>query len=140
MTVCARSSRRCSAPVTIGGSPPAGWSIDSSTGEALDLIGGALRCAEPDGLAAADPIGSPAPRDRADELAVVRSWIRRHPGPVLACDEPPSEPVDGGRELARLMERIRAADDPATARGTGRRGARRTVAAPVPARRRRTRR
>ena len=24
-TVCARSSRRCSAPVTIGGSPPAGW-------------------------------------------------------------------------------------------------------------------
>ena len=114
--------------------------IDSSTGEALDLIGGALRCAEPDGLAAADPIGSPAPRDRADELAVVRSWIRRHPGPVLACDEPPSEPVDGGRELARLMERIRAADDPTTARGTGRRGARRTVAAPVPARRRRTRR
>jgi DNA polymerase-3 subunit epsilon len=114
--------------------------IGSTSGEALDLVGGALRCAEPDGLAAADPIGSPAPRDRADELAVVRSWIRRHPGPVLACDEPPSEPVSGGRELARLMDRIRAADDPPAPGGADRRGARRTGAAPVPSGRRRTRR
>ncbi len=114
--------------------------IGGATGEALDLLGGALRCAEPHGLAAADPIGSPAPRDRADELAVVRSWIRRHPGPVLACDEPPSEPVAGGRELARLMDRMRAADDPATGRGNERRADRRTRAAPVPSGRRRTHR
>jgi hypothetical protein len=111
--------------------------IGGASGEALDLVGGALRCAEPDGIAAADPIGSPAPRDRADELAVVRSWIRRHPGPVLACDEPPSEPVAGGLELARLLARIRAADDPANARGADRR---RTGASPVPSGRRRTRR
>jgi DNA polymerase-3 subunit epsilon len=111
--------------------------IGSASGQALDLVGGALRCAEPDGPAAANPIGSPAPRDRADELAVVRSWIRRHPGPVLACDEPPSEPVAGGRELARLLMRIRAADDPAHARGGDRR---RMGASPVPSGRRRTRR
>jgi hypothetical protein len=114
--------------------------IGSATGEAVDLVGGALRCEEPGGLPRADPIGSPAPRDRADELTVVRSWIRRHPGPVLACDEPPSEPVAGGRELARLLDRIRAADDPAAARGADRRGSRRTGATPVPAGRRRTRR
>jgi DNA polymerase-3 subunit epsilon len=84
----------------------------SAAGEALDLVGGALRCEDPAGIAAAGPIGSPAPRDRADELAVVRSWVRRHPGRVLACDVPPAEPVAGGRELAEILARIRAADDP----------------------------
>jgi DNA polymerase-3 subunit epsilon len=104
--------------------------IAAASGERLDLIGGALRCDDPEGIAPAAPIGSPAPRDRADELAVVRSWLRRHPGRVLACDDAPAEPVAGGRELAELLDRIRAADDP---RSHGR-------AAGAPAGRRRTRR
>jgi DNA polymerase-3 subunit epsilon len=104
--------------------------IAAASGERLDLIGGALRCDDPEGIAPAAPIGSPAPRDRADELAVVRSWLRRHPGRVLACDDPPAEPVAGGRELAELLDRIRAADDP---RSHGR-------PATAPAGRRRTRR
>jgi len=110
--------------------------IGTAAGDPLDLIEGALRCADPRDIAAAEPIGSPAPRDRADELAVVRSWLRRHPGPVLACDEPPVEPVAGGLELARAMERIRAADDPRV-RG---RADRRSRVAPVPSGRRRTHR
>src|SRR5205814_10173103 len=42
-------------------------------GQQLELIGGALaRSGEPP----PEPIGSPAPRERADELAAIRSWIR----------------------------------------------------------------
>jgi hypothetical protein len=66
-------------------------------------------------MATAAPIGSPAPRDRADELAVVRSWVRRHPGEVLDCDDAPAERVAGGRELADVLMRISGADDPRTA-------------------------
>jgi len=102
--------------------------IGAATGERLDLVGGALRCDDPGHIAPAAPIGSPAPRDRADELAVVRSWLRRHPGRVLACDGAPAEPVAGGRELADLLARIRAADDP---RAGGRR-AQATAARPGP--------
>jgi len=87
-------------------------SISAASGERLDLVGGALRCDDPAGIAPTAPIGSPAPRERADELAVVRSWVRRHPGRVVACDEAPAEPVAGGRELADLLARIRDADDP----------------------------
>jgi hypothetical protein len=87
-------------------------SISAASDERLDLVGGALRCDDPAGIAPAAPIGSPAPRERADELAVVRSWVRRHPGRVVACDEAPAEPVAGGRELADLLARIRDADDP----------------------------
>jgi DNA polymerase-3 subunit epsilon len=87
-------------------------SIASVTGDTLELVGGALRCEDPGGIAPAAPIGSPAARDRADELAVVRSWVRRHPGRILDCDEAPAEPVAGGRELADVLARIRAADGP----------------------------
>jgi DNA polymerase III subunit epsilon len=82
-------------------------------GRELTFDRGALRSASaPDGTGAGDPIGSPAPRDRADELAVVRSWLRRHPTRVIACDAAPAEPVDGGADLARVLARLRAADDP----------------------------
>jgi DNA polymerase III subunit epsilon len=105
-------------------------SIAAASGERHELVGGALRCDDPAGIAPATPIGSPAPRDRADELAVVRAWLRRHPGEVLACDHAPSEPVAGGRELADVLARIRAADD---VRGGGRSAA---PASPRPGRRR----
>jgi len=57
------------------------------------------------------PIGWPAARDRVDELAVMRAWVRRHPMRVLACDRAPSEPVDGGAELAAVLARLRGAAD-----------------------------
>jgi DNA polymerase-3 subunit epsilon len=87
-------------------------SIASASGEPIDLAGGALRCDDSAEIAPATPIGSPAPRDRADELAVVRSWLRRHPGAVLACDDAPAERVAGGRELADVLARVRASNDP----------------------------
>jgi DNA polymerase III subunit epsilon len=73
-------------------------------GERLELHRGALaRSGEPP----PDPIGSPAPRERADELAALRSWICRHPTRVEACEVPPSEPVDGGAALSRILRMMR---------------------------------
>jgi DNA polymerase-3 subunit epsilon len=87
--------------------------VSGKDGERLEFDGGALIGQwTPVGLGPAEPIGWPAPRDRADELSVVRSWLRRHPPRVVAGDVVPSEPVDGGFEIARLLERIHAADDP----------------------------
>ena len=89
-------------------------------GERLELAGGAL--VRPDGqLGAGGPIGAPAPRERADELAVVRSWVRRNRVRVLEADTAPAEPVDGGAELARLLGQIRAAEEPGAGRRRGRR-------------------
>src|SRR3989475_11161012 len=52
-------------------------------GERLELIEGALaRGGEP----APEPIGSPAPPERADEPAAVRSWIAHHPTPAGHSD------------------------------------------------------
>jgi DNA polymerase III subunit epsilon len=73
-------------------------------GERLELIEGALaRGDEPP----PQPIGSPAPRERADELAAIRSWVGRHPTRVERCEVPPSEPVDGGAALARILAAMR---------------------------------
>jgi hypothetical protein len=95
--------------------------LADANGEHLRFDRGALTGASVgDGLGAGEPIGSPAPRDRADELSVVRAWLRRHPTRVLACDTAPAEPVDGGVEIARLLERIRKAEDPRTTRSRGR--------------------
>ncbi len=67
-----------------------------------------------------EPIDRPAPRDRADELAAVRSWIGRHHPRVLSCDRPLAEPVEGGAALARVLGRLRAATSEGR-RGRGRR-------------------
>ena len=53
----------------------------------------------------ADPLGLPCPRERADELAAVRSWLARHPVRVLEADVPPAEPVDGGASIARILSK-----------------------------------
>lgn len=55
-------------------------------------------------------LGPVPPRDRADEVAVVRSYLARHPPAVLAADPPLAEPVAGGAELARILARLRTAD------------------------------
>jgi DNA polymerase-3 subunit epsilon len=58
----------------------------------------------------AEPFPLPCPRERADELAAVRGWLRAHPARVEACDRPLAEPVDGGAALARVTARLRALD------------------------------
>ncbi len=75
------------------------------SGERLELRGGSLtRPADPQDPG---PFGTPCPRDRADELAVVRAWVCRHPLRVVQADLAPSEPVDGGAELASTLRRLR---------------------------------
>jgi DNA polymerase-3 subunit epsilon len=50
------------------------------------------------------PLSLPCPRERAEELSAVRSWLARHPTRVQACDgAAPSEPVDGGAAIARIL-------------------------------------
>jgi len=73
-------------------------------GERLELHGGALARG---GEAAPEPIGSPAPRERADELTALRSWVCRRRTRVEECDVAPSEPVDGGAALARILRMLR---------------------------------
>jgi DNA polymerase-3 subunit epsilon len=76
-------------------------------GETLELDRGAL--ARAGNAGGTEPIGWPCPRERADELAAVRSWIQRNPVRILACNEAPYEPAEGGRELADLLRRVRQA-------------------------------
>ena len=80
----------------------------------LHLDRGSLSVATDPG---AGPIGRPPPRERADELAALRSWICRHHPRVLDCDQAPAEPVAGGRELARLLRSVRSATGPGRGRG-----------------------
>ena len=56
------------------------------------------------------PIPRPCPRERADELAAVRSWLLHNPVRVERADRPPAEPVEGGAALHRLLTRLRSAD------------------------------
>ena len=50
-----------------------------------------------------EPIPEPCPRERADELSAVRSWLARNPVRLIACDVPLSEPVDGGARIAKIV-------------------------------------
>jgi DNA polymerase-3 subunit epsilon len=69
------------------------------------------------------PIPLPCPRERADELAAVRSWISSHQGVRLEqVDVPPAEPVDGGRALAGVLAAVRASAAPPSGRRTHDRG------------------
>ena len=71
-------------------------------GRRLAFVGGALARA---GAAAGEtePIPFPGPRERADELTAVRSWLARHPVRLVACDVPLAEPVDGGARIAGIL-------------------------------------
>jgi len=72
-------------------------------GRAVELRDGSL----PGGSDGPDA-GFPCPRERADEVSAVRSWIARTRPAVLEADVPPAEPVDGGAALARLLGSLRA--------------------------------
>jgi DNA polymerase-3 subunit epsilon len=56
----------------------------------------------------AAPIPWPPPRERADELSAVRSWLAASPVALEHAERPPSEPVDGGARLHALLARLRA--------------------------------
>jgi DNA polymerase-3 subunit epsilon len=57
------------------------------------------------------PFTLPCPPERADELSAVRSWIAAQPDlRIEQVDVPPAEPVDGGREIARVLRAMRRAD------------------------------
>jgi len=107
--------------------------VAGADGRRLELAKGALVRAD-GGLGAGEPIGAPVPRERADELSVVRSWVQRNRVRVMEADDAPAEPVDGGAELARLLGQMRAAEGPSRDRGPRRRGRDRTPV-PIPARR-----
>jgi DNA polymerase-3 subunit epsilon len=73
-------------------------------GRRFDVRRGALIRTERD-----EPLGSPCPRDRADELSVLRSWMSRHDVRIEATDVPIAEPVDGGAVLHRILRTLRGA-------------------------------
>ena len=60
----------------------------------------------------AEAVAVPCPRERADELAAVRSWIAKHRPRVNGCDLPPAEPVEGGAALSRVLAQMRGASLP----------------------------
>ncbi|MGZ4150021.1 MAG: DEDD exonuclease domain-containing protein [Actinomycetota bacterium] len=82
--------------------------VRAPTGSLLTLRRGALTTA----LDASTPpaLAPPCPRERADELAAVRSWVCRHTPRVEGCDVAPSEPIAGGGDLARILRSIREAE------------------------------
>jgi DNA polymerase-3 subunit epsilon len=82
--------------------------VRDSAGCELCLDRGSLRVST--GGPAAGPMPQPPPRERADELAAVRSWLARNPVTLLASDAPLFEPVDGGAALRRLLDRLRASE------------------------------
>jgi DNA polymerase III subunit epsilon len=53
------------------------------------------------------PVGSPCPRERADEVGAVRSRLARGDLTVERAEGQVSEPVDGGGALAGLLARLR---------------------------------
>jgi DNA polymerase-3 subunit epsilon len=87
--------------------------VAAPDGQHLGFVGGALARAA-DGPP--EPFTLPCPRERADELAAVRSWLARNGVRVLACDRPLAEPVDGGARLARILRWAREPELPRDAR------------------------
>jgi hypothetical protein len=82
----------------------------------LAFVGGALARADD---ADVEPILAPCPRERADELSAVRSWLARNPVRLIACDVPLAESVDGGARIARIL-RSTNEKDPERSRAGGR--------------------
>jgi DNA polymerase-3 subunit epsilon len=58
------------------------------------------------------PLEVPCPRERADELGVIRAWLARNAPTIEATDVPLAEPVDGGADLSRLVSALRSSARP----------------------------
>jgi DNA polymerase-3 subunit epsilon len=76
--------------------------LNAEGGRRLAFVGGALARAG-DGADETEPITFPCPRERADELSAVRSWLARNPVRLVACDVPLAEPVNGGARIAGIL-------------------------------------
>jgi DNA polymerase-3 subunit epsilon len=88
-----------------------GWLVTPSDLVLREPDGGSFRVhngafVRSDGLEA--PLGSPCPRERADELGALRAWIARNGPTIESTDVPLAEPVDGGSRLSDLLARLRA--------------------------------
>ena len=68
----------------------------------------------------APPLSLPCPRERADELAAVRSWFTANGRGVRLerCDHPLFEAVDGGRQIASILGLARQARLPPVTGGS----------------------
>lgn len=88
------------------------WLLGTDRLVLRDSEGGLLRFAN--GWLVRDPADTPpprpCPRERADELTAVRSWLEHHPMRVEEAGPSIAEPVDGGAALHRLLTRLRAPD------------------------------
>ncbi len=76
----------------------------------LSFDGGAL--ARAGAADETEPIPFPCPRERADELSAVRSWLTKNPARVVACDVPLAEPVNGGARIARILRWTKDRESP----------------------------
>ena len=92
--------------------------VRDANGRTLRFRHGSLVCAGGD----PGPIGLPCPRERADELAAVRSWLSSNPVVVEACSRPPAEPAEGGAAVARILGLLRAANGRSDRSTGGRQG------------------
>jgi hypothetical protein len=86
-----------------------GWLVGAGSivlrdgeGNRVKFRGGALLRTDEE-----EPIPLPCPRDRADELAAVRSWLARNPVVVETTERPPAEAVGGGSVLYGILARLR---------------------------------
>jgi DNA polymerase III subunit epsilon len=92
---------------------PAELVLADAEGRRFTIHGGAFMRAEDE-----EPLGSPCPRDRADELAVLRAWVARHPVRIEGTDVPLAEPTDGGAALSGLLARLRRSERPVGGRSS----------------------
>jgi DNA polymerase-3 subunit epsilon len=86
--------------------------LRDAAGARIRLANGSLVRDELEG-----PIASPCPRERADELSAVRSWLARNPIRLEHTTRSLVEPVEGGAGLHRLLGRLRFADRPSPGAG-----------------------
>jgi DNA polymerase-3 subunit epsilon len=95
------------------------WLLDAGELRLRDAEGAPLRLVNGSLVRGghATPIPAPPPKDRADELAAVRSWLAASAVALEHVERPPSEPVDGGARLHALLGRLRGAREDREPRG-----------------------
>jgi hypothetical protein len=96
--------------------------LSNGDGLPLKIVAGSLETGVSDAPGEA-PLSLPCPRDRADELAALRSWLAQaarkgRVRPLTLDGDPLLEPVDGGAMLAKINAQAR---DPERSERAGRR-------------------
>jgi len=89
-----------------------GWLLGARALELRDTVGRPIRL-RGGALARGDDeeeVSLPCPRNRADEVAAVRSWLGSNATTLVAADPPLAEPIDGGAALHRVLGALRSAD------------------------------